>query len=64
MRDDVREAIESARSREAPFRGYSPVDGEPTRWHSFDFVRHLFLTVLRELPEYLTVEEIREDLEG
>lgn len=30
MCDELRDAIESARLREAPFKGYSPVDGTPT----------------------------------
>lgn len=63
MRDELRDAIESARLREAPFKGYSPVDGVPTRHYSFGLVRALVYAVVRELPEDMTAAEIRDELE-
>jgi hypothetical protein len=63
MSPELRDAIESARSRGAPFKGYCPVDGTPTRWYSFETIQHLFLAVIRELPEEMSVREIREQLE-
>ncbi|MEK7754956.1 MAG: hypothetical protein AAB654_23725 [Acidobacteriota bacterium] len=53
MRDDVRDAIDSACS--------STTDGK--RPASFEFVKRRLLAIVRDLPEDMTVRELREDLE-
>lgn len=64
MAHELREAIESARSREAPFTGVAPVDrGGLTRQYSFETVRALVYAVVRELPDDMTAAEIRDELE-
>lgn len=60
MRDDVREAIDSACSGDEP-RFAAGV--APRRRISFERVKSLLLNVVRELPEDMTVHELREDLE-
>lgn len=61
MRDDIRAAIESARSVHRDGRLMRPV--QPMRSWSFEAVRSITLAVLRELPDDLSVGEIRDELE-
>lgn len=63
MRDDVREAIESACSGDD--RGQSGSHGAKPRRRGIspEGLRHLLLNVLRDLPEDLSVRELREELE-
>lgn len=63
MQPELVDAIESARSREAPLKGYSSVDGTPTRWHSFEAICAIVYAVVRELPDDMTAAEIRDELE-
>ncbi len=63
MRDDVREAIDSACSGDDRSTGGLRLV-RPGRRISFDGLSSLLLRVLRDLPEDLTVQELREDLEG
>lgn len=61
MRDDVREAIESARTSghfEPP-----TIDPARVRRHSAARIRHVLLQVLRELPDDMTIAELRDELE-
>lgn len=65
MNPALYEAIESARSREAGFVGVAPVDrGKPTRFYSFQTIQTILYNVIRELPEDMTVLELRRQLEG
>jgi hypothetical protein len=61
MRDDVREAIESARTSDH----FEPMSIDPPRIrrHSAERIRHVMLCVLRELPDDMTVAELRDELE-
>lgn len=61
MAPEVRDAIESARSasREGPIIRRA----EPQRRHSFDHIRALVLSVVRELPDDMLVRELRDELE-
>ena len=64
MRRELRDAIESACSREAAFTGVAPVDrGSPTRRCSFGAVRAIVYAVVRELPDDMTAAEIGDELE-
>lgn len=59
MRDDVREALDSASSGSVRQTGmYAP----PKRI-SVEGLQRLLRTVLRDLPEEMTVQELREELE-
>ena len=60
MRGDVREAIESACSVDLPPR-YSAFG--PRRTISAERVRALVYAVVRELPDDMSVAELRDDLE-
>ena len=62
MSDEVRDAIESARSSDVPTgQGWGSV--KPRRHISFERVHYLLFNVLRDLPEGMTVRELREELE-
>jgi len=60
MRSDVREAIESARSVDLPLK-YAAFG--PRRTISAERVRALVYAVVRELPEDMSIAELRDDLE-
>jgi hypothetical protein len=64
MRDDVREALENACSQFRPDggAGYHGV-AKPVAQHNLTKVRNLVLAVIRELPEEMTVVELRQELE-
>lgn len=64
MRDDVREALENACSQFRPegAAGYRGV-AKPVTQHNLTKVRNLVLAVIRELPEEMTVVELRQELE-
>jgi hypothetical protein len=63
MREEIRDALESARSATGPrFRGAHAA--EPQRRVSFDTVRNIVLQVVRELPEDTTISDLRDELEG
>jgi hypothetical protein len=61
MREELRAAIESARSVHTPMRVVH--FAEPQRQRSRQSVRALVLAVVRELPDDMTAAEIREELE-
>lgn len=62
MREDVRDAIESARTC-AHFVPLTIGGGARERKHSAEKVRAIVLAVLRELPDDMTVVELRDELE-
>jgi len=61
MRGDIKDAIESARTVDV----YRPmIHGvEPQRNRSPELIRAIVLAVVRELPEEMTVAELRDELE-
>ncbi|MGE5510282.1 MAG: hypothetical protein ACM31O_03410 [Bacteroidota bacterium] len=59
MLDEVRDAIESARSVGRDVQRL----GLPARRHSHDLVRAVVLAVVRELPDDMTIGELRDELE-
>lgn len=60
MRTEIRAALESARSKERPLGELSV---KPMRHYSFETVRHFLHAVLQELPDDMTVMELREELD-
>ncbi len=58
MRDDIDEAIESARSDIS-----SGSLGSPVKRRSRSAIIHTLLSVIRELPEDMTIMQLREGLE-
>jgi hypothetical protein len=58
MRVEIREAIDSAGSV-----GSARLFGGPLRRMSFDRVRAIVLAVVRELPDDMSVAELRDELE-
>lgn len=61
MKDVVREAIDSART--APCNRLSgSIRNYPERRLSFETVRNAVLAVLNELPDDMTLEELRDEL--
>lgn len=60
MRDDIRDAIESARSVAT---GHRYIHGaEPQRMRSFNNVRAVTLAVIQELPPEMTIAELADEL--
>jgi hypothetical protein len=62
VRDDVHDAIDSACSGEDPRMEFTSA-AKPPRRSSFDRVKRLLLNVVRDLPEDMSVRELREELE-
>lgn len=61
MRREVRDAIESARS--VDIGGDTLIRRvEPVRRHSFRLVRQLVLAVINELPDEVSLAELRDEL--
>jgi len=61
MSPEVRDAIEAARE---PVRPSSVADANSSpRRYSFEHVHYTLLTVLREVPDGMTVAELRDELE-
>lgn len=58
MRDDVRDAIDAARLRIG-----RRVLGRTSRCESFEAVRQELLRLIRDLPEDLTISDLRQELE-
>lgn len=59
----ISDAIESARTTTKGDELVLIHRAEPQRRHSFEHVRGLVLAVVRELPEGMTIVELREGLE-
>lgn len=62
MREDVAEAIESARTSDH-FTPLTIGGGSRERKHSTERIRAVLLAVLRDLPDDMTVAELRDELE-
>lgn len=58
MTPEIADAIESARSTISVARAFRPM-----RLMSFERVRAIVLSVLRDVPEGMTVAELREELD-
>jgi len=63
MRADIQDAIENARTATAPSGLEHGPDAKVPRTISAERLRQLLLAVLRELPEELTVLELRDELD-
>ena len=61
MREEISEAIESARS--VGVDGISTYAATPQRRRSAEMVRAITLAVVRELPDDMSVAELRDELE-
>jgi len=59
MRDDVAEALEAA----CRPLGSDDSIGQTRRYESVDGVRHALLRLIRDMPDDLTIAELREELE-
>jgi hypothetical protein len=57
-RADVHEALESARTLRKGGQAFGP-----RRGFSAEAIRHIVLSVIRELPEDMSMRELREELE-
>lgn len=62
MRADLREAIESART--VAINRHGAHEAKPQRTHSTGTVRAILLSLARDLPEDMTMGDIREELGG
>lgn len=60
MSDDITDAIENARSAGLSARTWA---GSKQRLHSSGMVRAIFVSLLRDLPEEITVRDLREALD-
>lgn len=60
MRADIAEAIDSARSSRCGGRAWR--NGPERRW-SFETLRQLLALIARDLPDELTVRELREEID-
>ncbi len=61
MIQEVKDAIESARTVEIKTLSASTIN--PARRHSSEMIRALVLAVVRELPDDMTVAELRDELD-
>jgi hypothetical protein len=60
MRHDIADAIESARTSRCGGRTWR--NGPERRW-SFEGLRQLLALIVRELPDELSVRELREEID-